>query len=524
MNIFDKLSAHNESQEWDYLTKNQSNNSNSEFFPIEDEKSGGNIFERIASQQKKKDENKFSFLDYGKDIAQQVLKKGISGITGAYGNILETLGLQSSEGQSLPGQSSNYKFQRELLDKMNRGEQLTPSEIILLSGDEGVPDFTRLPTSKEVEKGIEYVTGIGEGKTSPGRISGRGAGFIGEGLATGGGIKTLVGMGLGGIGGQGLRESGGAEALASAIEIGSSLAPSVITKNLSPLSKTGKDIVKAGRKIGLEEKQIAPLIQSEKKLATISPIARKGEKTKSLFGYIKENLGDSYNRLKSLPEAKKKLPNSEQINLRREFSEIRNDLSKTLAPSPDKQSALDYIENSLNTIRNTDVTPEHLVNFWQDINKSVKWNSINGGKKALARLKKPVSDTLKKVSPKLEEDFDLTNQLYTKYSTVSKKLKPNIVDSFINKGELLSAGPAALALVQGNPWILTTLGSELAVRILGREMLTNPYFQTIAGKLVNNFNSGSVKAIETSIKQVQEFMTRKHPNEDWSFLTSEPTD
>ncbi len=319
--------------------------------------------------------------------------------------------------------------------------------------------------------------------------------------------------------GQGIREGGGPEALASTVEIAPPLLHGAVSSKLAPTSKSAKDTVEAGRKIGLTEKQIAPLVQGEQKSAILSKVARKGTKTKQLSSSIKETLGNSYNSIKNSTDAKVKIPNSEQINIRKEFGNIRNEMSKTLAPSPEKEAAIDYIEKSLKTLRDVDITPEYLVNFWQDINKSVKWNSITGGKKALTELKDPISKVLKNVSPKLAEDFELTNQLYSKYAQISKKLKPDLVDSFVNKGEIITAIPSGLALVSGNPLPLLGLGGEVATRLLAREMLINPYFQNVASKLVTNFNSGSAKGVKDLVNQVQEYMNRKHPEQDWSFLT-----
>lgn len=462
-------------------------------------------------------ENKYGLLDTARDVGEQAVSKGFSGVVGSYGNILDTFGLQLKEGETLPGEKARNAAQFQVLEKISKGEVPSWNEFMLLSDDEPF-GYSRLPTSKEVSKQVENLTGIGEGKTPEGRIVGRGAEFLGEGAATGGGAKALISLGLSGIAGQSVRESGGPEALATGIEVLGSTLPSAFSGKLAPKSKATKDIVEAGRKIGLSEKQITPLIQGEKKAAVLSKISRKGTKTKKLFSSIKEKLGDSYSTIKSSPEAKIKLPNADQINLRKEFGNIRNDLSKTLAPSPDKQAALDYIEKSLDTLRNVDVTPEYLVNFWQDINKSVNWNSLSGGKKSLAALKKPISDVLKKTSPQLAKDFEMTNELYTKYSQISKTLKPNVIDAFVNKGEILSGVPAAVALTQGNPWILGSLAGEVSLRILAREMLINPYFQNIGQKLVKNFNSGSAKGITQSVKQVKEYMMKKYPDENWGFL------
>jgi len=517
LNIFDQLNQDSESEDFFGLINKPQQTIQFSKIETVDPNETKNIFESLNEEQK--EDKQFGFLDTVRDIAEQVATKGIAGAAGAYGNILDTFGLQIKEGENLPGQDARSVQQSQVLEKLNRGQVPSFGELMLLSDDDELPNYSRLPTSKDIKSGIEKVTGIGEGKTPYGRISGRGAEFVGEGAATGGGLKSLTGLGLSGLAGQGIREVGGPEALATGVEIAGSLGPSIISKKLIPTGKTAKDLVESGRKIGLSESQITPLIQAEKKVATLSKVSRKGTKTKELFSSIKEKLGDSYNTIKNSREAKIKLPNADRANIKISFENIKNDLLKTLAPSPDKNDAIQYIEKAIKSLDEIDVTPEHLVNFWQDINKSVKWNSITGGKKSLTKLKEPVSEVLKKISPQLAEDFEMTNELYSKYANISKKLKPDLIDSLINKGELIAAPAAGFALATGNPSALIGLGTEISIRLLGREMLINPYFQNLASKLVKNFNSSSMKGVTESVKQAKEYMERKHPNEDWSFLT-----
>lgn len=475
-----------------------------------------NIFESLDEQ---KEGEKFGFLDTARDIAEQVASKGISGIGGAYGNILETFGLQSKEGQQLPGQQVRNDLQSDILDKLNRGETPSLGELMMLSDDDILPESSRLPTSKGIQEGIEGLTGVSKGKTTAGRIAGRGAEFVGEGLALpGGGAKALASLAGAGVAGQSLREAGAPEGVASAVEIVGSILPSAISKKLVPGSAKSKEIVDAGRKLGLSEAQITPLIQGESKISTLSKVARKGTKTKELFSSIKDSLGDAYKNIKSSVSNAGPISNNSQQKLLNGFSDVYSDLQKTLKPSPDKQAALDFIYDTIDRLNKNGTTPEELINFWQDINKSVKWNSIQGGKKSLARLKEPILEVLTDVAPQAAKDFEMANSLYSKFSQISKKLKPDIVDSIINKGEILALGPSAVAFMTGNPWAFAGLASESAIRTLGREMLINPYFQNIANKLVTNFNAGSVKGITESTKQVKEYFERKHPEEDWSFL------
>ena len=528
LDIFDKLASDNDYSDFSEVVVPKSNGkksvqitSETEFSPAFEKaaEQTGDIFDQISTRQKEKSQNNFGFLETAKDVAEQIGSKGISGALGSYGNIISAIGLQTKK--ELPGNVKRYEEEQKTLEKLQKGEVPSIGELTQLSEQGELPAFHNIPTSEDIQKGIESTTGIGQGRTPAGRIAGRGAEYLGEGVATGGGAKSLLSMAGAGIAGQGVREAGGPEALASGTEIVGTIVPSLISGKLNPRSKEAKDIVDAGRKLGLTEAQITPLIQGEGKISALSKVARKGTKTKELFNSIKETLGDSYQKIKNGVKNFGNVSKENQSSLINKFTEIRDDLSKTLKASPDKESAIKFIDDAIAKIKTSGASPEELINFWQDINKSVKWNSIQGGKKSLTRLKEPISEVLHSVAPSAAKDFEMTNQLYTKYSQISKKLKPDLVDSFVNKGEVLAVAPAALSLINGNPWPLASLGTEAAVRLLGREMLTNPYFQNLASKLVTNFNRSSVKGVTELVKQAQEYMTRKHPEEDWKFLTED---
>lgn len=519
MNIFQRLAKDNDFNEFSNVVDTEIASPSPQSNTALPEQPEKNIFQRLATKEEEKKSNEFGFFDTAKDVVQQTARKGVSGVLGAYGNILDSLGLQAKEGETLPGQQARNISDFATLEKMNRGEQPSLADLMLFLDSDTNPEFNRFPNSKQVEEGIQSATGLGEGKTPLGRIAGNAAGFVGEGISTGGGAKALAGLGASGVAGQSIREAGGPEWAATATEILGPIAPTVISKTLAPLSKSGKDIVNAGRKIGLSESNIAPLLQSEGKTALVGTLSRKGTRTKKVFANLKESLGDSYGNIKSRVSNLGSVNYANQQILETKFRNIRNDMAKTLKASPDKEAAINFIDDAIAKISKNGATPEELINFWQDINKSVKWNSIQGGKKSLTKLKEPILEVLNNVTPDVAKDFEMTNQLYTKYAQIAKKLKPDLVDAFINKGELASGVPSALALAWGNPQPFVALGGEVAGRILAREMLINPYFQTIAGKLVHNFNAGSVKAIQGTVKQVQEYMQRKHPNEDWEFLT-----
>lgn len=520
LNIFERLAADKDFSEFSSLIESppsmQSQNEFSKLTSVDSTGVKENIFQQLSNKSKERKEDKFGFLETLKDVGQQVAAKGASGVLGAYGNILDATGLQTDK--ITPQAEQRNSRDLAILNKIDNGEVPSYGEILLLTEDSDSPGFGRFPTSQDVQKGIKALTGVGEGKTSAGRIAGRGAEFLGEGIATGGGLKALGTLAASGTVGQSLREAGLPESVATGVEIGGSLIPSAIQGKVVPRNSEANALAEAGRKIGLTEKQIAPLVQGEQKTALLSKVARKGSKTKERFASIKESLGDSYQTIKNQVSTMGQVSSKDRTSLINNFTDIKNDLSKTLKASPDKEAAINFIQDAIDKVSKKGATPEELINFWQDINKSVKWNSIQGGKKSLTRLKEPILEVLTNVAPEAAKDFELTNQLYSKYSQIAKKLKPDLVDSFINKAEILAIPASGLALAQGNPWVLASLGTENALRLLGREMLINPYFQNLGNKLVKNFNQGSVKAVTDSVKQAHDYMKRKHPEEDWSFL------
>lgn len=484
------------------------------------EESLESAFKTFAARKKENKKKSFGILDTTWDAVKQVGKGLASGIGGAYGNVLDTLGLQAPAGAELPESKKQVaNAQTELLDKIKSGQPLSAGESRLLSYEDESPGYARLPTSKEINTGIENLTGLGEGETAIGRILGRGAEFAGEGLATGGGRKVLSVLAGAGVTGQGIRETGAPEALASTVEIGGPLLHGAFGGKLNPRNFDDARFVKAGRNLGFSERELTPLIQSNAKVATLKPIARKGTKTQKLFEDISARAGDTYDQIKKLPGSDKQIPINTKAKLHIAFNDLKHSLSNTLQASPDKQGAINFIDEAIKELSSNGATPNKLINFWQDINSAANWNAIRGGKKQLAALKKPISDALESVSPEISKTFSDINELYSRFKGISKKLKPDLVDSFINKGELFSAGPAAFSLIYGNPYPLLGVGGATSTRLLAREMLINPYFQNLGNKLVTNINAASVKGATDLVKQAQDYMTRKYPKQDWSFLT-----
>lgn len=293
------------------------------------------------------------------------------------------------------------------------------------------------------------------------------------------GIRTLIGSGAA----EGIKELGGPEWLETAAEITAQLGPSV-TKNLLSKGKN-KEIIDAGRKLGLNDEQITPLIQSEFKQKWLSKLSPKKGSTQKALSSTRESLGNAYSALQNSPAAKSELPTSVQktlfdkltTSLKDMPSEVRNKLT---------EDAKDLVSGP--------ITGESLINFYKDVN-----HYLGPKTKQLSQLKGPIREALHSISPELGKDFEMLNKLYTKYYPIAEKLKPDLVSSMISAGEAL--GVLGSITTGYYPSLLAILG-EKSARKLAQQMLINPRLQQITEKIVETSQKnkwGIAKKLTTSL-------------------------
>ena len=425
--------------------------------------------------------------------ASQFGKSAVTGLTGTYGDILSLVGLSPKE-KLTPGQEALYKAESE-----------APESLLSFLQDEDIlPRFSRLPTSEEVSEFI----GENEPRSLPERYAQRIGRSVGSGASLGGGAKLLGSLAGASSLGQTAKELGAPESIATTLELLSLFGPQALA-NKAYGPKKLKEFIDYARKKGLEENEIAGLIQGERKTKALAKLAKKGGKTERILDSIHEKAGSALEDVKE--SAKNLAPLSGEISgeLGDKFGEILKDLSQTVKASPDKQAAINFIQEAYENIMNKGSTPEQLINFWQDINGAVNWNAIKGGKKVLGRLKEPIMETLNKVNPALAKDFGLANALYGRSRVLAKALKPNTVDTILDKGP---AGAATLAIALGDFGIIKKyLGADV-VRSLGREMLFNPRIQNISKKIYMALKDEKVKAAQSLLNVFKKEIEKKYPD------------
>ena len=195
---------------------------------------------------------------------------------------------------------------------------------------------------------------------------------------------------LAGVAGQGAEELGLPEWAQTAAELTAYLGPDV-TKKLLEKGKNA-DIIKEAKKLGLNDEQSTPLIQSDFKQKWLSKLAPKRGSTQKALDETKKGLGNVYETIQNSPLAKSEI--SELNN-----GKLINSLTQKLDELP--RELRDKVEKDIQDLIGNKITGKSLINFWKDL------NSFYGpGKEKLGILKDPIKNAIKTISPELAKDFD----------------------------------------------------------------------------------------------------------------------
>jgi hypothetical protein len=278
--------------------------------------------------------------------------------------------------------------------------------------------------------------------------------------------------------------------------------------------RKAKAIYQAGKRLGMAEKDLTPLLHGKISKDVLATLAKKSEEAARNLKLSEDAVSGIYDSLKTRGASLEQIPSKVEEKLRVNLSKMSNSLQKTLAPSAEKQSAISFIEKAEDQLMNFGATPEELINFYQDINKTINWKAVHGGKKYLAEMKSFVKDALKESSPTLAKDFEDTNRLYSHVKSIQKTLGANKIYDFINYG----AGTAFLgSLLTGN----FGLSSKLALGAAGKKalskiatkLLTDPKWQNIHGKIFTSVKNGKYKASAAILQSLKEKVRKDLPEE-----------
>ena len=408
------------------------------------ELSGKEGYLQIAKEAPKPKDNSFwnTVQDYGKTI----LKGAVEGVS----RLGQAMGPTFEVPQFEEGKLKVPRSQKEVL------EQQTETLNELLPTDEGFGQ-------KALRRGL---------REAPTMMS-----FPGAGIQTG--SRSL----LAGAAGQTAEELGAPEWVQTIAEIGAYLGPDV-TKKLIATGKN-KELITAGRKLGMTDEQLTPLVQSEFKQKLLTIFAPRRGATKKALSESKKGLSDAFNTIRDSEAAQAAITPEIQDNLFKHILKIFEDMPSKVR-NKIYEDAKDLVSKP--------ITGRSLINFYQDINAT-----LGPDTKQLSLLKTPIKEALKNISPELGKDFESLNTLYSRYFRIAGRLKPTLTT------DLISAVEAAGILgtfVTGNISFLGKFVGEKASRKVAQQMLINPRLQQLGSKMVEAMNAskwGIVKKLANLI-------------------------
>lgn len=375
------------------------------------------------------------YLDDATDFGKNILKAGLQGVY-KFGRMLGPTSGPETWGKS----------EQDLQDEFAGGlDELIPSE-------EG--GFV----TKSLERGL---------KEAPSMLA-----FPGGSAA-----QTAIRTGLAGFLGEGAKELGAGEGAQTIAELSAYIGPDLAKRLLA--SGSNKEIIEYARKLGLKDAEITPLIQSDFKQKWLSKLAARRGKTQEALSNTREALGRTYGDLRSSEAAKTALSDTQSTDLVKSLQDKLFDM-------PDK--VRETISADMRDLVSKPITGDSLINFWQDINAN-----LSEGTKQLSNLKDPIRNALARLNPGLANDFEWANKLYGKYQTISSRLKPNLMTDIMGASQALKT---LGGVTFGYYPILVEAAGEQAARTLSREMLLNPRFQNLSGKMVSAINQNKWQAVK----------------------------
>ena len=286
--------------------------------------------------------------------------------------------------------------------------------------------------------------------------------------------------------GEGAKELGAPEWAQTAAELTAYIGPDITQKLLE--SGSNAEIIRAAKAMGLTDEAITPLIQSDFKQRWLARLIPRRGSTQRTLANTKQELDAAYETFaRGTSEA---LSEQGGVRLFDSFNERLRDLPASLR---------DTISRDLLDLISEPITSESLMNFWRDLNHEMRAAQAGGASaNRLSLLKQPIREALQEISPALNREFNLINDLYGRYYRIAERVQPNLVSDLVGAGENL----AILGSIgTGNFPVLPKLIGEKGAREISRQMLLNPRFQQLSRKMFNALNENGYTVATKVAKQ-----------------------
>ncbi len=306
-------------------------------------------------------------------------------------------------------------------------------------------------------------------------------------------VSTILRSLAGGLLGQTGEEIGLPPILQSILES----APFMAKKPSLPLQPTKKFIkdVEQAKKLGLTEREITGTLQNTKTKGFLSEISHKGRATEKALLETQSGINRAYENL-TADFGSQKIP---QKTLNEFISAYEKDLMKLPADvrSKIKEDFLDF--------QKSDGSLGELFNLWKDI------NSKFGGKgSGLQKTKEILRQTIKKTNPAAAENFEIVNNVASKFADFRGRMAPGASEEFIDITEKLAL---ANAIVTKNSSLLGKTLGLVGARYGAEQLLTNPKLQFLGKQFLSAAKKGSLRAIVNASTKFSEEVQKSQKEE-----------
>lgn len=425
--------------------------------------------------------------------------RAITGLLKHGSKFLQRKGQEQAEKEGREVSPSEYKFTESIVKAFGLPDKLLEKIGLPTFNESLEKEYESRDKSFEVspyEKGVETAGSfLGGAIATPMSSFGTGGRALNTGLAA---VGVGAAAGLGGGPGEQTAAAIGLPALVKMLTL-------IKTGKLTPSGSEAKQLYEQGKKLGLTDKELTPILQPRFKKDIVGKIAQPTRRAERAIAASEGALGSLYEKLKDKSTNLPRATYQQEHKLMTDLDAIVIDLKKSKMKGPDKESAINKIEEMMQDINSNGIGADEIIATWQDVNDAVNWKSIKNGKKVLERIKKPMAEVFGQISPNDYKEFQNLNKMYGKLQDTASKVKPSQISSLMNLGE----GSAVLKslydfAVNGNSKSLMTFMTYKGARLLATEALTNPRLNNLMQKTIISATSGSKAAAAKAIRDFEE--------------------
>ena len=297
-----------------------------------------------------------------------------------------------------------------------------------------------------------------------------------------------------------------------------SIIESIVRRRYTPPRGVAQQLYEEGQRLGMTDAQLAPILATEGQVQRHGGLASSVRQTREAFQDTGQVLGNVIEDMQNRPQNLNALPANVEHNFVNRLQDIATDIrGRTHSLSPQETTLVEFIETAINDIQQNGSSPRQLIGLARSVNR------IGAGRTELRRIMQPINEALTAVDPILAQDFQSTNQLYSRYIRNLEEINPSQFNAFVNAGEL---NQLVGAVFSGEA---STLGKSLArfggVNILRRissSILTNPRAQSLVrnfGRAVRDGREASARAVAVQLKEyIKKELPEDYDKIDWDQL------